>query len=117
MSVNYTEVDSSELEFFEIGSTEEIPNGERLFIEIGDINLVIFNIAEKLFAIGDICPHDGGPLGEGDFLSEHTIACPRHGANFEVTTGAVLTPPAVEDIPVYPVRIVGNNIEVGLPLE
>ena len=58
------------------------PNGERLFVEIDEFELVVFNIAGKFFAIADVCSHDNGPVGDGEFESEFEISCPRHGARF-----------------------------------
>lgn len=112
--MNYTRLDPAECEFYEVAAKDDLPNGERLFVEIGENYLVIFNIAGDIYAIEDLCSHDDGPLGEGD-LSGHEVVCPRHGARFDVRTGKALTLPAVEDIPAYPVRVVGDKIEVGLP--
>jgi len=112
--MNYTTLDPSACEFYEVATIEDLPNGERLFVEIGENYLVVFNIAGQFYAIEDLCSHDDGPLGDGD-LEGHEIACPRHGARFDVHTGKALTLPAVEDIPAYPVRVVANKIEIGLP--
>lgn len=117
MGVNYTELDGEALEYVEVAEETEIPNGERLFIEIDDHNIVVFNIAGKLFAIGDVCSHDDGPIGEGEFEDDYQIACPRHGARFDVRNGEVLSLPAIVDIPAYPVRVVNGLVEVGIPLE
>jgi len=112
--MNYTKLDPSECEFYEIAATDDLPNGERLFVEIGENYLVVFNIGDQFFAIEDLCSHDDGPLGDGD-LDEYEVACPRHGARFDVRTGKALTFPAVEDIPAYPIRVVAGKIEVGIP--
>jgi 3-phenylpropionate/trans-cinnamate dioxygenase ferredoxin subunit len=77
---------------------------------------VIFNIAGQLFAIGDVCTHDDGPLGDGD-LEGFNIVCPRHGAEFDVRTGQVVQMPAVVDIPAYPVKVVDAMIRLGIPKE
>jgi 3-phenylpropionate/trans-cinnamate dioxygenase ferredoxin subunit len=114
--MNYTTLDPSECDFYEIAAVGDLPNGERLFVEIGEYYLVVFNIAGQYFAIEDLCSHDDGPLGDGD-LEDHEIICPRHGARFDVQTGKALTLPAVEDIPAYPVRVVADKIEVGMPKE
>lgn len=112
---NYTHFNDSQVEFYEIGPAD-LPNGERLFVEIGDKPMVVFNIAGQYFAIGDVCTHDDGPLGDGD-LEGHNIVCPRHGAEFDVRTGQVMSMPAVVDIPAYPVRIQDGNLLVGIPKE
>ena len=113
---NYTALDPDRCLFVEIGPIEELPNGERLFIEFDDQNIVIFNIAGSIYAIADICSHDDGPLGDGD-VSGKEVICPRHGAHFDLETGKALSLPAVEDIPSYPVRIVDGSIEIGFPVE
>ena len=113
---NYTTLDQSLLDFVEIAPASELPNGERLFVDVADRPIVIFNIAEQLFAIGDVCSHDDGPLGDG-LIEGHNIFCPRHGAEFDVRTGKVVQMPAVVDIPAYPVRVVEGMIQVGLPKE
>ena len=115
--INYTKLDPSEVEFIPVAAVSEIPNGERLFIEIDHEAIVIFNIAGTYFAIGDVCSHDDGPLGDGELENEYEVSCPRHGAHFDVRSGKALTLPAVADIPAYPVRVTGDEIEVGLPLK
>ena len=113
---NYTQLEEDKVDYFEIAPVDELPNGERLFVDIGDAPVVLFNIAGEIFAIGDVCTHDDGPLGDGD-LEGHNVVCPRHGAEFDVRTGKVVSMPAVVDIPAYPVRIVDGMIEVGIPKE
>jgi len=113
---NYTQLEEDKVDYFEIASVNDLPSGERLFVDIGDAPVVLFNIAGEFFAIGDVCTHDDGPLGDGD-LEGHNVVCPRHGAEFNVSTGKVVSMPAVVDIPAYPVRIVDGMIEVGIPKE
>jgi len=112
---NYTQYDPAQCEFIPVASAEDLPNGERMFIEIDHDTIVVFNIGGQYFAIADVCSHDDGPVGDGDFEGEYVISCPRHGAHFDVRTGKALTFPAVEDIPAYPVRVVEGEIEIGLP--
>jgi 3-phenylpropionate/trans-cinnamate dioxygenase ferredoxin subunit len=113
---NYTSIDSSKVEFIEIAPASDLPNGERLFIEVEGRSIVIFNIAEQYFAIADICTHDDGPLGEGD-VEGFNIVCPRHGGEFDVRTGQAVQMPAVVDIPAYPVKVMDGIIHIGIPKE
>ena len=113
---NYTTLDESKAEFLDIIPASELPNGERLFVEVEGKSLVIFNIAGQFFAIGDICSHDDGPVGEGD-LESYNIVCPRHGGEFDVRDGKAVQLPAVVDIPAYPVREVDGMLQVGIPQE
>lgn len=112
---NYTQK-TENIEFVEIAPASELPNGERLFVEVEGKSIVIFNIADQIFAIGDICSHDDGPLGDGD-LEGYNIVCPRHGAEFDVRSGRVMSMPAVVDIPAYPVKVEEGMIQLGLPKE
>lgn len=111
---NYTTFDETKAEFVDIAPVSELPNGERLFVDLGDKPIVIFNIAGQFFAIGDVCTHDDGPLGDG-MLEGFNVVCPRHGAEFDVRTGKVVQMPAVVDIPAYPVRVVDGVLQVGAP--
>ncbi|HET7009160.1 MAG TPA: non-heme iron oxygenase ferredoxin subunit [Anaerolineales bacterium] len=113
---NYKEVDAANLEFVTVATVSELSNGERLLLDVGGDPIAVFNIAGRYFAIADVCSHDDGPVGEGD-VTDTQIACPRHGARFDLATGKVLSLPAVVDIPAYPVRVVGEEIQVGFPVE
>lgn len=111
---NYAQIEESKIEYVEIAPASELPNGERLFIDIGDKPIVIFNIAGQFFAIGDVCSHDDGPLGDGT-LEGLNIVCPRHGAEFDLRTGQAMQMPAVVDIPAYPVQVREGRIFIGVP--
>jgi 3-phenylpropionate/trans-cinnamate dioxygenase ferredoxin subunit len=113
---NYTQLDPSKVEFIQIAPLTDLPPGGRLFVEVDGRPIVVFNLAGTLFAIGDVCSHDNGPVGDGD-LDEYEVICPRHGARFDIRTGQTMGLPAVVDIPAYPVRVVEGNIEVGIPKE
>jgi len=113
---NYAIKNETELEFVEIAPAAELPNGERLFVDVGERPLVIFNIAGQFFAIGDVCSHDDGPVGDGDIEGDN-IVCPRHGGEFEIKSGKAVQMPAVVDIPAYAVKVVDGMIQVGIPKE
>jgi 3-phenylpropionate/trans-cinnamate dioxygenase ferredoxin subunit len=113
---NYTTYEEAQVEFVEIAPASSLPVGERLFVEVDGKPVVIFNIAGVLYAIADVCSHDDGPVGEGD-LEGYEVVCPRHGARFDVRDGKVLAMPAVVDIPAYPVRVVDETIQLGIPKE
>ena len=112
---NYTQ-QTDNLEYIEIAPIADLPNGERLFVEIEGRQIVIFNIAGQYFSIGDVCSHDDGPVGEGD-LEGLNIVCPRHGGEFDVQTGKAVQLPAVVDIPAYPIKVMDGMIHVGIPKE
>ena len=113
---NYAEIDQRKIDYIPVGSVSELREGQRLFIEIDETPIVILNIAGKYFAVADVCSHDDGPVGEGN-IEGFEMICPRHGARFDIRSGRALALPAFVDIPAYPVRMVGDQIEVGIPTE
>jgi 3-phenylpropionate/trans-cinnamate dioxygenase ferredoxin subunit len=113
---NYVTLPADQVEFISVADVRDLPPGDRLFVEIDDKSIVVFNIAGQYYAIADVCSHDDGPLGEGD-LEGTAIVCPRHGARFDIRSGKVLSLPAIVDIPAYPVRVVNDEIQIGLPKE
>jgi 3-phenylpropionate/trans-cinnamate dioxygenase ferredoxin subunit len=111
---NYRQANPDQLEYVTVASTSELPNGQRLLLDVGGEAIAVFNIAGRYFAIADVCSHDDGPVGEGH-VEGTQIECPRHGAHFDLESGRALSPPAVVDIAAYPVRVVGDEIQVGFP--
>jgi len=111
---NYGGIDQKKIEFIPVVAVMELREGQRLFIEIDETPIMILNIAGNYFAIADVCSHDDGPVGEGN-TEGFEIICPRHGARFDIRTGKALALPAFVDIPAYPVRVVGDQIEIGIP--
>jgi 3-phenylpropionate/trans-cinnamate dioxygenase ferredoxin subunit len=73
--------------------------------------LVLFNLGGEYFALADTCTHDGGPLSDGVVTGDQ-VMCPRHGACFDIRTGAVTAPPAEEPVRSYPARVVDGRVEV-----
>ena len=113
--LNYKEYSPKNLEYIPIGTVDELQAGQRIFIDIDEMQIVVFNISGYYYAIADVCSHDDGPVGEG-ILEDFEIGCPRHGARFDIRTGKALALPAFVDIPAYPVRIVNGQIEIGIPI-
>lgn len=111
---DYKNLDPNVCDFIEVAALDDLPEGERLFLEIDRLMIVVFNIAGEIFAIADVCSHDDGALGDGE-LAGYEITCPRHGARFNLRTGKALALPAVIDIPAYPVKIIDQKLYIGLP--
>ncbi len=75
--------------------------------------VALFNVAGELFALDAICPHAGGPLGEGP-LEGNIVTCPWHGWQFDVRTGQHLLNSKLQQS-VFPVRIDGDDVYVEIP--
>jgi len=94
-----------------VGSVEEIPPGAHKVIDVDDVMVAVFNIEGQFYAIEDVCTHDGGIL-TGGAIEGCIITCPRHGATFDVRSGAALTAPAYEPTATFPVRIQDGMVQV-----
>lgn len=94
-----------------VAKRDDIPNGGTKRVDVDGVEVLLCNVGGTIYAVEDVCTHDGGPLDQGD-LNGCTIMCPRHGATFDVTTGAALTLPAVVPLPTYRVRIDGDDVYV-----
>lgn len=102
-------------DFVRVASIEEIPDPSSLLVEVGERLVVVIHAAGHFYALDDVCTHDGGPLSEGPVdPAERTIACPRHGAKFDLATGAALTMPATKPTVAHEVKFVGNDVLVRL---
>ena len=94
-------------------SEKDVPIGSIRQFEPNHRAVAIANINGKLYAINGHCPHMGGPLGEGE-LNGKTVTCPWHAAEFDVTTGKVLSPPATKDALCYAVKIENGDVFVDI---
>ncbi len=100
-------------DFQRVAKLSDIPDPGKLLVEVGDRLVVLFLVDGNLTCLDDLCTHDGGPLGDGT-LEGHTIACPRHGAKFDIRSGAALSMPATEGTIVHQVKIEGEEVYVKL---
>ena len=99
-------------EYVTVARTGEIAPGTVKVVRIDGLPIGIANVDGEFYAFADVCTHDDGPVAEGE-LDGHIIECPRHGARFDIRTGAVKLLPAVTPIPVYPLRVERDEIQVS----
>ena len=97
--------------WFEVANVDELSPDSRRVFDLDGTSVAVFNIGNEFFAIEDVCPHDGGELANGE-LAGYEIICPRHGARFSIRTGAVLAPPAYQDVRTFPVRVVQGKVQI-----
>ncbi len=91
-------------EWIKVGSCAELGPGIWKVVDVDGAQVAVVNVAGEYFAIEDVCTHDGGEL-TGGTLCGYEIECPRHGARFDLRTGAALCAPAYEPTAVFPIRI------------
>ena len=97
--------------FIRVARADDIKPGEKQIVEVDGTMVVVVNLDGEFFAVEDVCTHDGGPLGEGK-LAGCELICPRHGARFDVRTGAATRMPAFEPVPTYEVRVEDGDVLV-----
>ena len=98
-------------EFERVALISEIPSGGRLSILVDDIPSLLIRVGDELFAVEDVCSHDGQPLTNGP-VESCSITCPRHGAKFDLRTGQPLCMPAIEPISTFEVQLRDGEIYV-----
>ena len=100
--------------FVSVGKRADFESsGTGKLVEIEGRRIALFNVEGTYYAIDDVCPHKGGPLSEGPLVGDE-VTCPWHGSRFNVKTGAVTAPPAQLGVRSFPVRVTGDDVEVGI---
>jgi 3-phenylpropionate/trans-cinnamate dioxygenase ferredoxin subunit len=102
-------------EWVKVAEVGELDPGQKKQVDLEGLAVALFNVNGEYYAIEDVCTHDGAPLAHGRFRGEE-VTCPRHGARFNVKSGAALCMPAFEPVETYPVKIEGNDILVEVDL-
>lgn len=91
--------------------TADVPANGMVMVEVNGARIAIANVGGVYYAFDDECTHEQCSLAEGD-LTGTTVTCMCHGAEFDVRSGAVLAPPAVEPVKVYRTRVEGGAVHV-----
>ena len=100
-------------EWHKVATKSDLAEGEVLGASIGDKQVAVYLIGGEMLATDNICTHAYACLSDG-WLDGDVIECPLHAARFDIRTGKVLDPPATEDLKTYPVRLVGEEIQIRL---
>jgi 3-phenylpropionate/trans-cinnamate dioxygenase ferredoxin component len=103
-------------DFESVLKTSDLEPGEMRAVTVGGIGMVVANVDGRFCAFGAVCPHEEGPLVEGE-LDGDVVTCPWHFTEFNVFTGAALEGVTDESIPVYDLRIEGDDVQVARPQE
>ncbi len=101
-------------EMTKVAKANDLAPGKVLCVVVACQNVSLVNMDCSYLAIVDSCTHVGGPLSEGE-VDGKVVTCPLHGAQFDVTTGSVLGPPAGADVPCYRVHVEGDDIKIEAP--
>lgn len=100
-------------QFVKVASAAEIENGKMKEYKVAGKTIVIANTDGEYLAFDGMCTHAQCSLA-GGFLVGYTITCYCHGAQFDISNGEVLAPPATSPIGVYKTRITGEDLLVEI---
>ncbi len=97
-----------------VAAVGDIAPGTGMVVEAAGRTLALFNLNGTFYALDNKCTHVGGPLGEGD-VAGNVVTCPWHGSKFDITTGAVVGPPARRPVAALRVSVKNNEVMVEMP--
>ena len=102
--------------FEKVAETSEISSGQMKAVKFEEKEVLLANVNGVYYAMGGICTHKGGNLSKGT-LQGNIVSCPKHNAQFNVTTGkavsspkVLFTHPKINDEPTYTVKVEGTAI-------
>ena len=100
-------------EFVKAANVSDLQEGEMKLLEIEQQLVLLFRQGDSFYCIDDVCTHDGGTLSDGEHCG-FEVACPRHGAKFDIRNGKALTMPATQDTASHEVKIEDGQVMVRL---
>jgi 3-phenylpropionate/trans-cinnamate dioxygenase ferredoxin component len=99
-------------DFVSVARTGDLQPGQMKCVNVGRLRVGLANVDGEFLAFDDTCTHEEASLTEGEIFGE-TVECPLHGAAFNIRTGAVESFPATVALPVYVVRIEGDDVQIS----
>lgn len=103
----------SETDFTAVANVADVPAGSIKVVDLDGQSILLCHSNGRLFAVANRCSHADEPLACGR-VRAGWIACPVHGARFDLETGRAMNPPAKAPIRTYQVRVEGERIEIAL---
>jgi nitrite reductase (NADH) small subunit len=91
-----------------VADASDLKPGQGKLVEVDGQPIALFNLNGAFYALGAVCPHEGGPLQDGE-LDGNAVICPWHGYDYNLQTGVCSMDPALRVL-TYPVRVQGEEI-------
>lgn len=100
-----------------VGKLTDLPDGRGVRVETAGHRIAVFRLGDAAYAIGDRCSHAEASLAEGE-LFDMAVECPRHGSEFNISTGQPDSFPATQSVPTYEIELVDGEVFLDLePVE
>ena len=103
----------SEMTWIDTMSVDELPNDDVWPVSVAGRDMAIYTVGSEVYASDNLCTHGNARLCDG-FLEGHEIECPLHQGRFDVRDGRPLCDPVTAPVRVYPVRVEGTRVFVGV---
>jgi cytochrome P450/nitrite reductase/ring-hydroxylating ferredoxin subunit len=103
----------SQVAWHEVGAAGDEPAGTLRRVDVGERGVCLARTDDGWLAFDDTCTHEECSLAEGE-LDGEVVICPCHGSEFDVRTGDVVTPPALDPLPIYEAREDAGTLFVRL---
>ena len=100
-------------EYVRACAVSDLKDGGAIQVVVGGDEIALVKSEGEVYAIYDVCSHESVPLSEGE-VDGHTLECYLHGSCFDLRTGEPLQMPATVPVPVYPVKIEGDDVLVSI---
>jgi 3-phenylpropionate/trans-cinnamate dioxygenase ferredoxin subunit len=101
--------------YIPVMGTDDLPVGTCKPFIISGISVIVAHLADGYHAVENRCSHANSPLITSKIYRGDQVACPIHGARFDLKTGAAKSPPAFTGLMTFPVRVENGRIEVAMP--
>jgi 3-phenylpropionate/trans-cinnamate dioxygenase ferredoxin subunit len=96
-------------------AVDDVASGAATRVDVDGHRLCVVRIGDDWYVIGDRCSHADYSLAEGDvWPDEREIECPKHGSTFSLATGEPQSLPATKPVPIYAVRVDGDDVLVSI---
>ena len=95
----------------ELCSPDDVPEGSALRVEAGSLTLAVFNVEGEFYVTDDNCTHGPGSLSEG-YIEGDIVECTFHNGQFNIRTGAVVSPPCMVPIKTYSARVENGKVVI-----
>ncbi len=101
--------------YYPVAKTTDLAPGEMTYVEVGpkEEPICLINLDGEFYALNDVCTHEDASLSDGTIDGDE-IECPLHGGVFEIRTGQPVAFPVVVPARTYPVRVVGDEVQISL---
>lgn len=100
-------------QWIDVAAQADLFEGAGISVVLGEVEIALFKLADKVYAIDNICTHGNARLCEG-YVEGHSVECPFHQALFDLRDGSVQCGPATIPVKSWPIRLEGDRVYLNL---